>query len=429
MKQKVLIVTYYWPPAGGPGVQRWLKFVKYLTEMGVQPWVFIPKNPNYPMVDTSLSTEVPEGIKVVEQPIWEPYQLASFFSANKTKRISSGIIRDNKKQSFLERAMLWVRGNLFIPDARKYWVGPTVQRLTSLLQEENIHTLITTGPPHSLHLIGLRLKSRLDIQWLADFRDPWTGIGYHKKLKLSSFADRKHRSLEKKVLQNADTIITTSDTTTKAFQLMTSKPVVTITNGFDHATPEVSLDKQFTIAHIGSLLTDRNPKILWEVLSELIHEIPDFKTTLQLRLIGVVGSEVWAALKAYGLEPYVENLGYVAHQSVLRYQAQSQVLLLLEIDSEETQGIIPGKLFEYLRAQRPILAIGPKEWEAGMRVEQHKAGCFISATQKELLKKVLVEWYKKYQKQQLYCEPYNTEQYHRKALTERLRKLLTWESF
>jgi len=180
--KKLLIITYYWPPAGGPGVQRWLKFVKYLPDFGIQPFVYVPENPTYPIVDEGLVKDVSVKAIILKNTIFEPYQLAGFVSKKETKKISSGIIPATKKQTFIEKMMLWVRGNLFIPDARKYWVNPSVKYLKKYIQENNIDTIVTSGPPHSLHLIGLQLKEDLGVSWLADFRDPWTTIGYHKAL-------------------------------------------------------------------------------------------------------------------------------------------------------------------------------------------------------------------------------------------------------
>jgi len=231
--KKLLIITYYWPPAGGPGVQRWLKFVKYLPDFDVQPIVFVPENPTYPIVDSNLVAEVSDKAIILKTPIFEPYQLASFLSKNKTKKISSGIIPNQKKQSFLEKVMLWVRGNLFIPDARVFWVKPSVAYLEKYIRENEIDTIITSGPPHSLHLIGLELKQKMNLKWLADFRDPWTTIGYHKSLRLSQYAAKKHKQLESQVLNSADTIIVTSKTTKAEFQALTTKPIEVITNGFD----------------------------------------------------------------------------------------------------------------------------------------------------------------------------------------------------
>lgn len=426
--QKVLIVTYYWPPAGGPGVQRWLKFVKYLPEYGVSPIVFVPENAQYPIQDPSLLDQIPPDQKVIRHPIAEPYRLAAFFSRKKTHKISSGIIPPDTKQSLVERILLWIRGNLFIPDARKFWVNPSVVRLEKIIQAENINTLVTTGPPHSIHLIGLRLKEKLNVHWLADFRDPWTSIGYHKKLKLTPAARKKHKHLERTVLQSADQIVVTSKTTKVEFKALTSRPIHVITNGYDQKRREVELDKKFTLSHIGSLLTDRNPKLLWEVLAELVAENPAIAKALQIQLVGVVGQSVVNTLKLLGLEPYINRVGYLPYEQVSEYQWRSQILLLLEIDSRETQGIIPGKLFEYLNADRPILAIGPEGWEAGELVEELRAGVYLRNTEKERLKKLLLEWFQKFQKEALTMPAKSTAPYHRRELTKQLAKLLQWES-
>lgn len=426
--QKVLIITYYWPPAGGPGVQRWLNFVKYLPNYGIQPIVFIPENPTYPLVDESLVNQLPTNIKIIKEPIIEPYSWASIFSRKKTKRISSGIIPKKDKQSGLERLLLWVRGNFFIPDARKYWVRPSVKSIENILEKEAISTLITTGPPHSLHLIGLQLKKKYAIKWVADFRDPWTTIGYHNQLKLTKWAQKKHKTLEKSVLDNADTVVVTSKNTRDEFKVLTRTGINVITNGFVGEKPEMVLTKKFTLSHIGSLLTDRNPEVLWEVLSEMLVEVDGFKNDLEIQLIGIVGDGVKESLNSNGLQLYLTEVGYVGHDKVISYQASSQVLLLLEIDAKKTRGIIPGKLFEYLKVKRPILAIGPELWEAGKMVEDHNAGYYFKRNDKKALRNILEKWYSDFKKGELICNSIAIEQYHRKALTKKLAEVLQWES-
>ncbi|WP_437395581.1 glycosyltransferase [Flagellimonas lutimaris] len=421
--RKILVIAYYWPPAGGPGVQRWLKFAKYLPEFGIEPIVYVPKSPSYPIVDEKLVSEVPDSIKIVKQPIREPYGWASLLSKKKTKTISSGIIKE-KNPSFIEKTLLWIRGNLFIPDARKLWVKPSISYLAKVIADEGIQTVITTGPPHSLHLIGLGLKKKYNLQWIADFRDPWTSIGYHKKLRLTEYARLKHKALEKGVLLKADKIVVTSNTTKSEFEAITPKPIKVITNGFDNGLKPVALDSDFTISHIGSLLTGRNPLGLWQALQELITENEAFRKTVKVQLAGVVGEEVLQSLQNFGLDAYVEQLGYLSHDKVLETQQKSQLLLLLEIDSEETIGIIPGKLFEYLNAKRPILAIGPKGWEAGAMVEKHKAGNTCLHDNIPALKNVLLDAFHQYQKGSLLCNSEGVEQYHRKALTESLAKFI-----
>jgi galactitol-specific phosphotransferase system IIB component len=424
--KKLLIITYYWPPAGGPGVQRWLKFVKYLPDFNIEPHVYVPQNPTYPIVDEGLLSEVSSKAIIIKKPIFEPYQIASFFSKNKTKKISSGIIPNKKKQSFLERILLWVRGNIFIPDARFMWVNPSVTFLKKYIKKNEIDTIITSGPPHSLHLIGLQLKKDLEINWLADFRDPWTTIGYHKALKLSAYANKKHKKLESQVLNTADTIIVTSKTTKKEFEALTDKPIEVITNGYDvENVTKQTLDSTFSLAHIGSLLSERNPKILWEVISELLVEIPDFKSHFELKLMGAVSQEVLQSIADFGLNEFTTNLGYVSHQVALEHQRKSQVLLLIEIDSKDTKSIIPGKLFEYMVAERPILALGPEGSDFAEILKETNTGTFFLYHQKEALKKQLIAYYNLFLEQKLTVYPVGLQQYSRKNLTQQLAQLVS----
>jgi glycosyltransferase involved in cell wall biosynthesis len=418
---KVLIITYYWPPAGGPGVQRWLKFVKYLPEFDVEPIVYIPENPSYPLLDEKLLSDVSDKTVILQNKIFEPYALASFLSKNKTKKLGAGIITQKKKQSFIEKAMLWIRGNVFIPDARVFWVKPSVQYLKKYIQEHNIETLITTGPPHSLHLIGLDLKKQLNINWIADFRDPWTTIGYHKELKLSKWASTKHKALEKEVLTTCDTILVTSPTTKSEFECLTNQPIEVITNGYDVEQIEKKpLDKNFTLAHIGSFLSERNPQILWESLSELIIENEAFANHFQLKLIGAVSKEVEQSISEYKLDGFVQNLGYVSHEEALIHQRSSQVLLLIEIDSEDTKCIIPGKLFEYLVSERPILAIGPKNSDFENIIKQTNTGVFYQYNEKNELKSQILSYFNQYLDKNLKVNAVGLQQYSRKSLTKQL---------
>lgn len=424
--KKLLIITYYWPPAGGPGVQRWLKFVKYLPEFGVQPIVYVPENPTYPIVDEGLVSEVSDKAIILKNKIFEPYQLASFFSKKNTKKISSGIIPNKKKQSFLQKMLLWIRGNIFIPDARFLWVKPSVKYLKKYIQENQIDTIVTSGPPHSLHLIGLKLKKELGVKWFADFRDPWTTIGYHKELKLSSYADKIHKDLEREVLNTADTIIVTSKTTKKEFEALTNKPIEVITNGYDvEKVEKQTLDAKFSLAHIGSFLSERNPKILWESLSELTSEVPDFKTDLEIKLIGAVSQEVLQTISEFSLDSFVTNLGYVSHKEAVAHQRKSQVLLLIEIDSENTKSIIPGKLFEYMVSERPILAIGPKDSDFSEIIKSTNTGVFFKYDQKEQLKATILNFYHLYKEHNLKVHAVGLQNYSRKNLTQKLVDILS----
>jgi glycosyltransferase involved in cell wall biosynthesis len=424
--KKVLIITYYWPPAGGPGVQRWLKFVKYLPDFGIEPIVYCPDNPNYPFTDTSLVSDINSDLTVLKTPISEPYKWAQLFSKSKTANLSKGLISNQKKQSILEKLLLFVRGNFFIPDARISWVRPSISFLSDYILTHQIDTIITTGPPHSLHLIGLQLKQKNSIKWVADFRDPWTQIGYHKKLKLSSFAQKKHKRLEAAVLQTADELLVTSLKTKTLFSELTSTPISVLTNGFDfEISSGTPLDSKFTLSHIGSLFEGRNPSVLWKVLSGLIKESEDFAKTFQLNLIGSVSTEVLDTLCSYGLENYISNLGYVSHNDVLEYQRKTQLLLLIEEDSKETEYIIPGKLFEYMASKRPIIAIGPESSDVQAILNQTYSGTYFRYDEAVALRKLLLQHFEAYKDQQLKVDSKGLDAYSRKSLTQQLaHKLL-----
>lgn len=421
--KRVLIITYYWPPAGGPGVQRWLKFVKYFREFGVEPIVYVPENPNYPLLDDNFSSEIPADIEIIKQPINEPYRFAKFFSKKKTKQISSGII-SKKDVSAMEKLMLYVRGNFFIPDARVGWVKPSVDFLSKYITENPVDLIITTGPPHSLHLIGMELKQELGVKWLADFRDPWTTIHYHKSLRLNKTSERKHKVLEAAVLNSADIITVTSPTTKKEFEMITEKPIEVITNGYDVLEEKpFKMDTKFSISHIGSLLSERNPQVLWKVLAEISKENPQFKNDLLLKFAGAVSEDVKISIDDFGLNENCSFLGYVSHSEALKLQNESQLLLLVEINSSETRAIIPGKLFEYLAAKRPIIALGPKESDIEEIIKKTNSGKFFSYWDDIELKNEILQLYNQFKLGDLQIASEGIEKFSRRELTRQMALL------
>lgn len=425
MSKKVLIICYYWPPAGGPGVQRWLKFVKYLPEFGIDPIVYVPENPSYPLIDDSLNQEVLEGVTVLKRPIIEPYSWASALSRKQTKSISAGIIPKESKQSIVQRMMLYMRGNFFIPDARVLWVKPSIKFLKNYITDNGIETIITTGPPHSMHLIGLGLKKSLGLRWITDFRDPWTTIGYHDKLKMTQRTQEKHRRLEKIVLDSCDQIIVTSPTTAKTFKKITATPIEVITNGFDdESIPKTKLDLSFTISHIGSLLSDRNPTVLWEAIAELATEHADLKDALRIKLVGKVSEDVEISIRRAGLGDHLELVGYVSHKDALRLQREARLLLLIEIDAEITRGIIPGKIFEYLAAERPILGIGPRDADVAKIITDTNSGTYCLYTDKEKIKSFILNEFTSPISSNTFTNRKIISKYHRKTLTSQLSNIL-----
>ncbi|WP_228851718.1 glycosyltransferase [Aegicerativicinus sediminis] len=423
--QKVLIITYYWPPAGGPGVQRWLKFATYLPNFQIEPIVYVPENANYPIKDTTLSDDVPDSLKIISHPIREPYSLANMVGGKKSKDISRGIIQPSSKQGILQKALLFARGNFFIPDARVGWVAPSVKYLIQVIRSEKIKTIITTGPPHSVHLIGLELKKKLNIRWIADFRDPWTTIGYHQQLKMLPYAKDKHTKLEKDVLDGADQLVVTSWVTQKEFETKTNTPVSVITNGFEIKSEGVAeKEKFFTFSHIGSLLSRRNPIVLWETFSEILEDSADFRENFKLKFAGVVSDEVLESLTSFGLKPYVEYLGYLPHPKAVSLQKSSRVLLLIEINSEETKAIIPGKLFEYMASGTPIIALGPEGSDVKKLLNETETGYYFTYSDKSALKQHIYQLFHKFQANELEVKGKNIMKFSRKSLTAKLSELI-----
>ncbi len=422
--KRALIITYYWPPAGGPGVQRWLKFVKYFKEFGVEPIVYTPENPSYPLIEKNFELDIPKDTEIIKFPIQEPYKLAKMFSKKKTKQFSSGIM-SGKDASILEKLMLYIRGNFFIPDARIGWVKPSVEFLSNYISNNPVDIIITTGPPHSLHLIGMQLQKKLNVKWIADFRDPWTTIHYHASLRLSESSQKKHKQLEAQVLKAADIVVVTSPTTKTEFQAITKRPIFVITNGYDVMPQQTSkLDIEFSISHIGSLLSERNPIILWEVLEELCSENKHFKKDLKLKFAGIISDEIISVLKEKDLFKNSHILGYLPHKEALLLQRKSQVLLLIEIDSPETRAILPGKLYEYLAAKRPIIALGPKQSDIEDIIKETASGMFFNYSDKNILKKQILEYYNLFKENKLEISSRNIEDYSRRELTKKFSELI-----
>lgn len=426
MKEKVLIITYYWPPAGGPGVQRWLKFVKYLPGFDIEPIVYIPENPTYPLIDHNIIDEVSQDIVILKNKIKEPYRFANVLSSKKTSSMSAGMIPNSRNQSKLEKLLLWVRGNMFIPDARVGWVAPSLEFISTYLKANpDITKVITTGPPHSMHLIGLELKKSLSIKWIADFRDPWTTIGYHKELKLSKRAAEAHLNLEKEVLTHADHIIVTSKSTKEEFATKTNQPISVVTNGYDTTNVgPVKLDEKFTLSHIGSFLSNRNPRVLWKAISELRKDNKEFKEAFELKLVGKISKDILDTIKEFKLESCTTNMGYVTHHESLIQMRTSQVLLLVEIDSDDTKAIIPGKLFEYMAAERPILAIGPEDSDFFEIIKQTNTGRIALYSEKDKIREILLAYFEQYKSKELKVHGMGLQYFSRKRLTEKLADII-----
>ncbi len=418
---KVLILTYYWPPAGGSGVQRWLKFVKYLPEFGIEPIVYTAKDPNYALVDDSLKEEVRKEQEVIYGKILEPNDLMHPFAGK--KKISAGFL--DSRPGFGQRLLNYIRANFFIPDARMLWIRPSVKLLSSYLENNRVEALITTGPPHSVHLIGRALKKRFGIPWISDFRDPWTNIDYFHSLPLSRRSKNRHAELERAVLQESDAVIVVGRSMQQEFRKFNSQ-VHVIPNGYDdhaEAAPGAALPG-FTLTHIGLMNADRNPKVLWRALQELNRDSASFASDLRVRLIGKCSDEVVKDIEECGLEGHVEIVDYIPHREVMQYQLSSQVLLLCVNRVPSARAVVTGKVFEYLQAGRPILGIGPTDGDLAAILQEAGSGVMVDFDDKERLKTELLKLHKAYLRGSLSASPKGVEKYHRRNLTKDLAKLI-----
>jgi glycosyltransferase involved in cell wall biosynthesis len=426
--KKVLIITYYWIPSGGAGVQRWLKFTKYLREFGWEPIIFTPSNPEFPSVDYSFESDIPLDIKVLKTPIWEPYNIYRKFASKKGEVINAGFLSENKKQGWKEKLSIWIRGNFLIPDPRRFWIRPSVHYLNDYLQIHEVDAIITTGPPHSMHLIGLGLKKfHPNIPWIADFRDPWTNIDFYKDLNLTWFADKIHHRFERKVIGIADTVLVVSQGMMDEYALFQSKKLELITNGYDDSDvlkSEVLMDEKFSISHIGTLNAARNPKILWKVLSDICLENENFKSDLQIQLVGKVDFSVLEDIRQLGLQEQLLKIDYLTHTEAIAKQQSSQLLLLLINQSDNAKGILTGKFFEYLAAKRPILGIGPSDGDAAAVLKESEAGVMIDFEDEFSTKCAILNYYSLYKSFLLSVESKSVERFSRRNLTQDLVNLL-----
>ena len=448
--KRVLVIAYYWPPAGGSGVQRWVKFARYLPSEGWQPVVYVPENPSYDLLDETLAAEIPAEVEVIRSRIREPYaayrRLMGRGASTDMKTLTEVTPISSGRKSWKQRLSLWVRGNLFVPDPRVGWVRPSVRFLKKYLREHPVDVIVTTGPPHSMHLIGQRLHGALGTPWVTDFRDPWTKMYYLKHLGMTRRTWRRIEKMEQGVLDACSTVLAVTPAVQADFAARTKTPVAMITNGYDEAdfqtpdqvggdgvvissdSPVISSEVEkspFTLSHTGLFATDGNPLTLWKVLGEMAAADPAFRTALRLRLSGKVDKAVLDAIAAAGLAENVVNLGYVDHATAVREQRSATVLLLPLRNDPEYKPILPGKLFEYLAAHRPILGIGQEDGAMAAVLEETVAGAMCDWDNEDGIRTFLTCAWETFREQG--SVPPTTgpvEKYSRRNLTHELAALL-----
>ncbi|MBP6235240.1 MAG: glycosyltransferase family 4 protein [Saprospiraceae bacterium] len=426
--KKVLIITYYWPPAGGGGVQRWVKFVKYLQDFGWEPVVYTVENPDYPILDKSIGEEVPKDIEVLKHPIIEPYGVYKKLTGkHKNEKIDANFLSQGKKMAWKDKLAVWVRGNVFIPDARFLWIKPSVKYLSKFLDQNHIDAIISTGPPHSCHLIAYHIKQKFKFPWIIDYRDPWTQIDYFDDLGLTAWSRKRHITLEKKVLNACDIIVTVGKTMASDLRLLTVNRTEVITNGFDESDRtghgQVT-DNYFSVTYIGTMNDARNPEALWKAVSFLKKMNHPLCKELKVNLVGKPEAIVSDSVTYYNINDLVNFIGYVPHKEAIKYQNAAQILLLIINRTSNNASILTGKIFEYLASGRPVLCIGPNDGDAADIIHEAGAGVVIDYDDVNAVVEYFKQNFERYKSGQLKTQTSGIEKYSRRALTGKYAELL-----
>lgn len=430
--KKVLIITYYWPPSGGSGVQRWLKFVKYLPSYGWEPHVFTPENPTLGLLDHSLEADVPPEAEVLRFPIWEPYRL--FFGlarlfGKKQSAVPTALVPSRRKTLF-QRISTWVRGNFFVPDPRRFWIKPSVEYLAEYVVRNQVTTIVTTGPPHSLHLIGLRLKKQVpELRWLADFRDPWSDWGMWDSLMVSRPVRRLHRRLEAKVLAGADILTTITPFYVRRFEQLSGRKVHLLTNGFDEddfADVRVSRAEKFIIRHVGIVNEKCDPRPFMNALAAEMAQDAELARDVVVEFVGEVHPDFKAFVREHSVVAAATHFtGSIPHDELLQLYGSSGVLLLVLTGYKDAEGFLPGKLFEYLATGVPVLGVGPVDGDAAEVLNKSGAGVMCDSDDEKRIRQALGGYYQDWKEGRAFAPDRElVKQFSRKDLTGRLVRLL-----
>jgi glycosyltransferase involved in cell wall biosynthesis len=411
--KKVLIISYYWPPSGGVGVLRSLKFTKYLRQFDWEPIIYAPSNANYLLSDYSNVKDIPAGIKLLKHPIREPYKLFKILSGRK-KDDPTDPVHVRQRKSFIDNFSIWVRGNFFIPDARCLWIKPSVNFLKKYLQDHPVDAIFTDGPPHTNTMIGQKLSSELNIPWLADFQDPWTQADYYKLYKISMWADKHHKRLEQRVFKTAHKITIASPSWAIDLETIGARNVDVLYYGFDEddfCKIAQHIDAYFSITHTGLFSYDRNPDVFLKVLKDLKNELPNFNEKLKLNFAGNIDLTIRKSIVENGLQQNFNDLGFIERPEAIQLIVNAHLLLLPLNKVENVDGRIPGKFYEYLRAKRPILCLGPQNTDVARIIKEYEAGECIGYDDYEQMKSYIKEQYELYLKGENYFSAKNLEEY------------------
>ncbi len=426
--KKILIITYYWPPSGAIGVHRCLKFAKFLRNYEWEPIIYTAKDAQYPYLDSSNFKHIPEGITVLKRKILEPFNLFKLFSGRKkTSVLTNPVQVRDKKQKFVDKLSIWIRGNFFIPDARSLWIKPSVRYLSKYLKENKIDAILSDGPPHTNTAIACKLSRKFNIPWLADYQDPWTQVDYYKEFMLSNFADKKHKKMEQEAFQTAKKTTIASPTWKKDLESIGAKNVDVIFWGYDEddfVGIEAQKQDDFVISHAGLFGHDRNPTDFFKALKDLMSENKLFADKLKLKLAGPIDYFVKQAITEADLDQNTELLGSIPRNDALQLTVNSSILLLPLNKADNVQGRIPGKLFEQMRSNVPILCFSPKGTDVENIINETKTGKSFEYSDYQGIKNYILELFENFMENKINKENKNIEKYSQKNQVEKLAEYL-----
>ena len=375
--RRFLLVTYYFPPSGGPGVQRSLKLAKYLPACGWEPAVITvdPDHAAYPGTDASLEAEVPAEIEVVRTGSWDPYAAYARLMGKRREDAVGVSFVGTTPANPKERLARWVRANCFVPDARMGWVPFARRAAIRLARAGRFDAVVTSGPPHSTHFVGRSVRRHCGIPWVADLRDPWTGIHHYDQFPATALARALDRRMEERVLREADRVVVVSPTMATQFAVSVPRTYDVITNGFDpddfRAAALPPAGDRFVIRHIGNLSRTQIPGTLWLALRDLESEVGKL---VRVELIGNVDGTAMEAAARYGVQEQVKVLPYVDHGEAVRLMRTSHALLLVINDVPQAASIVTGKIFEYVASGRPVVGIVLEHGDAASILRTARAG-------------------------------------------------------
>ena len=413
VNKKILIITYYWPPSGGSGVQRWLNLSNYLVAMGYDVTLLSPEFADYPILDNSLNSKVNPKIKILKVPIFEP---AKFF---KSKKNNSDNIESKGIINYLK---LFIRSNFFFPDSRMFWINDVVKTASSYINKHNINCVITTSPPFSINIIGYKLKLKNNIKWISDYRDPWSDFFQFKKMPMFNIIKKKHLSWEEKCLKIADSVIVTSPSLKITYSKINPSTHL-ITNGFNSIEKTV-ITKDFEIIYSGVMKSSQNPKMLWKILYEISLTNKSFYKDLKLNLIGSFDKSIFQNKYLKKLKEKVIFKNYLSKDVLNKNLSTGNIFILCDVNYSGGGNIIPGKFFHYLSFKIPIIAFSSKNSDTSNIVNETKSGNVFEFSNEIDLKNHILELYSNFKDGNYLVKPNGTEKYKYLNLSSELESVI-----